>query len=178
MHPRTRELLDHLAACHAEARAAFDAVPVAQRMQKPAPDRWCAAEVVEHLAIVEQQVGGLLRRGLDQARAKGPLPAEDRTELVLPSMDASRVLDRERRIVAVARVVPTGGLDADAAWRALEAARAVVEDLVRSVDGFRTDAVQAPHFALGTLDFAQWVAFLGLHERRHAAQLRELARAT
>lgn len=177
MHPRTTELLDHLAACHAEARAAFEAVPSAHRARRPAPDRWSAAEVVEHLAIVEQQVGGLLRRGLEQARAKGPLPREDRTDLVLPTMDASRVLDRERRIVAVARVVPTGTLDADAAWRAFDAARAELEALVRSVDGLRTDAVQAPHFALGTLDFAQWVAFLGLHERRHAAQLRELARA-
>ena len=93
-------------------------------------------------------------------------------------MDSARVLDRERRIVAVARVVPTGTVSADAALVTFESARQATLEMLRGVDGLRTDAVVAPHFALGPLDFAQWIAFLGLHERRHAAQLRELQRAT
>lgn len=175
MHPRTAELLDHLAACHSESRAAFEAVPLARRTQEPAPGRWSAVQVVEHLAIVEQQVGGLLRRGLEAARAKATFPPLTSTDSVLATFDAAKVLDRERRITAIARVVPTGGLDAEQAWRTLSGERLAVVELVRSVDGLDTSAVKAPHFALGDLDFAQWVVFLGLHERRHAAQLRELA---
>lgn len=174
MHPRTQELLTHLAACHAESRAALDAVPPDQRTRKPAPDRWSAAEVVEHLAVVERSVAGLLRRGLEQVRAAGPLPVEDRTSLVLPTLDAELLLDRERRIVAIARVVPTGTVDAEAAWSQFDEARRATVEMLKSVDGLRTDAVHAPHFALGELEFAQWIAFLGLHERRHAAQIREI----
>lgn len=171
MHPRTAELLAHLAVHRETLQQALAAAPVELRGMRPAPERWSVAEVLEHLATVEAQVVALLRRGVQQARADGPLPPLATATPVVPTIDGARLLDRERRIPAGAGVLPARGLDADAAWAELAASRDRLVRLLHDVDGQCTDAIHAPHFVLGTLTFAQWIVFLGFHEARHAAQI-------
>lgn len=172
MHPRTAELIAHLAVHRQTLQQALAAAPVALRSMRPAPERWSVAEVLEHLATVEAQVVALLRRGVQQARADGRLAPLAGATPVVPTIDGDRLLDRERRIPAGAGVLPVRGLDADAAWAELATSRDRLIRLLHDVDGLSTDAIQAPHFVLGTLTFAQWVVFLGYHEARHAAQIR------
>ncbi len=45
-----------------QLRRTVEAVPVALRSRRPAPDRWSAAEVVDHIAIVEEQILQLFTR--------------------------------------------------------------------------------------------------------------------
>lgn len=172
MHPHTDELLAHLDRTRSELRTSLDAAPTALHERPPAADRWSIAQVLEHLGIVERQVAALLRRGVRAATANGPLPPDLDTTPVLPTIDGARLLDRERRVQAGPMVQPKAALTAAAAFAELERTRADVVALVQSVDGQRTDAVQAPHPVLGTLTFHQWIAFLGFHEARHAAQIR------
>ena len=174
VHPRTHELLDHLTRQRDVLRAALDATTPASRSVRPAPDRWSIAEVLEHLAIVERQVTALLRRGVQKAEATAPLPDDPDTTPVLPTIDGALLLDRERRVAAGPQVQPKGAVDADAAWQALAEQRRELLELLARVDGKRTDAVQAPHPVLGALTFQQWIAFLGYHEARHAAQIRSV----
>jgi len=115
VHPRTKELLDHLADHRAELRRAVDAVPVERRELRPAPDRWSAAEVLEHLAIVERRV-------------------------------------------------------ADGFASQVRAA-------LLNADGLARGTITAPHPALGEANLYQRIAFVGGHEARHAAQIREIGAA-
>jgi hypothetical protein len=62
MHPRIHELLEQLEHRHMQLRRTVEAVPVALRSRRPAPDRWSAAEVVDHIAIVEEQILQLFTR--------------------------------------------------------------------------------------------------------------------
>jgi uncharacterized damage-inducible protein DinB len=172
VHPRTDELLDHLTRQRDVLRQALDAAPPAIQSQRPTPERWSIAEVLEHLSIVERQVTALLRRGVQKAEAAGPLPDDPDTAPVLPTIDGALLLDRERRVAAGPQVQPKGTLTADAAWQTLTDQRRELLELLARVDGKRTDAVQAPHPVLGALTFQQWIAFLGYHEARHAAQVR------
>ena len=48
MHPRTTELLHHLAAQREILRRAYDAAPPNLRELRPTPDRWSIAGVIEH----------------------------------------------------------------------------------------------------------------------------------
>ena len=116
MHPRTHELLEHLATQRAVLRQSLDTTPPSLRQQRPAEGRWSIAQVLEHLAIVERQVVALLRRGVHQAATAGPLPDDDATTPVLPTIDGALLLDRERRVTAGPQVQPSGALDADGAW--------------------------------------------------------------
>ncbi|HEX5050773.1 MAG TPA: DinB family protein [Planctomycetota bacterium] len=171
MHVRTRELLAHLEQHRDTLRAAVHATSPPLRDRKPAPDRWSAAEVLEHLGLVESQVAVLLRRGLRSAQAGGPLPRAA-AHVHARTIDERQLLDRERVLRAGAGVAPGKGLTSDAAWQALETSRAALHAVVLAADGLATDTVRAPHPFFGDLDFDQWVRFVGLHEARHAAQIR------
>jgi hypothetical protein len=174
MHPRTRELLDYLDEQRAVLRAAFDAVPAPFRDRAPAADRWSTAAVIEHLAIVEARVTARLSALISEARASG-LGAEPSSEPVLPTINVGQVVDRGTRLTAPAAIQPTGGLSADAAWMALEGAGRGVRDLVNASDGLALGTVSMPHPVFGPSSAYHWFAFVGGHEARHAAQIREIA---
>jgi hypothetical protein len=174
MHPRTQEILTCLDTELAGLRTAVDSVAPARRGERPAPDRWSVAEVLEHLAMVENAVLKACARQLDAARAAG-LPAESETTPILPSLPPERVADRERAWTAPDRLVPKG-IDADAAWREIEGARARLIDFVHASDGLALGQVSFPHPILGALNVYQWLLFAAGHHARHAAQIREIAR--
>lgn len=110
MHPRTRELLDHLAAQRALLRRTIDDIPAALHAVRPAPDRWSIAEVVEHLGIMESRVVAMIRKHLDAACAAG-LREETETSSVLGSPAFERLVDRTRKIVAAEFVRPTSTVE-------------------------------------------------------------------
>jgi hypothetical protein len=173
MHPRTTELLAYLDTQRAGLREAFERVPRDQRDRKPAPDRWSAANVVEHLAIVEGRIAGRFAGLIAEARANGHA-AESSTDPILPTIDMTRVTDRSGRINAPDPIQPTG-LAADAAWAALETSRAALHDTMKAGDGLALGTITSPHPLFGPMPLYQWYAFLGAHEARHAAQIREIA---
>jgi hypothetical protein len=174
MHPRTEELLRHLDANRAILRAAVDDVPPEFRETRPTPDRWSVAEVLEHLGRIEEQLTRLLSAKLSEAQSTGALgPESDTSSVVHPGVHDA-VVDRQRRVTAGDRVLPRGELDSAAALAALEAARVRLRDLLTSYDGVAITAVSHPHPVLGTIDAYQWFAFVGSHEARHAAQIREV----
>jgi len=173
MHPRTKELLDHLDKQHGRLRRAVEDVPRAQREVKPSPERWSVAEVVEHLSIVETRIGHVFMVKLTEARAAG-LGKERDASPVVGTIDMDRLLDRTRRITAAEAALPTGKLDCEAAWAAHERAREAICSSVRSADGLALGEVMHPHPVLGTINLYQWIAFVGGHEARHTAQIIEL----
>ena len=174
MHPRINELLKHLDTHHADFRSAYEAVPTDRRNVKPAPDRWSAANVVEHVAIVNGRVAGRFAKQIAEARASGH-DREATTEPILPTIDLARVLDRrpESRIQAPDPIQPTG-LVAEAAWESLEQSSTALREALASGDGLALGTLMAPHPLFGPLSIYQWAAFVGAHQARHAAQLREL----
>jgi len=173
MHPRTRELLEYLDQQRAGLRTAFDAIPAALRDRAPAEGRWSTAAIIEHLAIVEVRVSARLSSLIAEARASG-LGAEPSLEPVLPTINVGQVVDRRTRFTAPDAIQPTG-LGADAAWTALEEAGKGVRDLMNASDGLALGTVSMPHPVFGPSSAYHWFAFVGAHEARHAAQIREIA---
>jgi hypothetical protein len=176
MHPRTEELLSHLEENRAALHAAVDTVPSSLRETRPATDRWSVAEVLEHLGRVEEQLTRLLAAKLAEARMTGTLGPERESGRITDSLDRL-VLDRRRRITAGDRVLPRGEMDAATALATLDKTLADLRELVVSHDGLSLGAVSHPHPTLGVLDAYQWVTFIGSHEARHAAQIREIGQA-
>jgi hypothetical protein len=174
VHPRTTELLRHLDLQHERLRNAVESIPRDQREKKPSPDRWSVAEVIEHLSIVETRIGRVFDAKLAEAHNAGAVREERDSTPVVGSIDMDRVLDRSRRITAAEASLPSGKLDADAAWSALERARTALRDSVRAADGVALGEIVQPHPILGPINLYQWIAFVGGHEARHAAQVMEL----
>src|SRR5262245_41713715 len=124
MHSITRELLAYLQHQRSVLKTAFESVPAALRENPPAPDRWSAANIVEHLSIVEARIARLLSERIEEARAG--LSAETSTEPILPTIDYQRMYDRSTRVKAPETAIPTG-LDATTAWAALETAGSALQ---------------------------------------------------
>lgn len=176
MHPRTAEVLAHLDEHRAALEAAFADVPVSLREQRPAPDRWSVAEVLDHLLVIESRIVKLLTQQIDAARAAG-LGPDPETTPVVPTINMRRMLDRSRPITASESGQPRAGCSAQASWKMLVEQRETLRDLVRSADGLALGEIVVPHPALGPINLYQWLVFVGGHEARHTAQIREVVAA-
>ena len=172
-----RTLVAELEADRERLRAAVERVPHALREQRPAPDRWSVAEVLEHLSIVEVRIAGIV---VDLA-AKAP-PLTDRGGgAASPSgpvaLDRTSLRDRRQRFEAPELIRPTGGPDAATAWEALERSRATLLAAAASAEGRDLAAVGRRHPAIGSLNGYQWIASVGGHEERHTLQIEEIGAA-
>jgi hypothetical protein len=173
MHTRTEEILCCLDTELAGLRAAVDAVPVDRRGERPGPDRWSVAEVIEHLVMVERAVMKACSKQVAAARERG-LPAETETTSILHLLPPARVANRERQLIAPEMLRPKGG-DAVTAWADLELTRQAFREFVTTCDGLALGEVSFAHPSLGTLNLYQWLFFAAGHHARHAAQIREIA---
>src|SRR5688572_1553799 len=109
--------------------AAVERVPAASRDRRLDANRWSVAEIVEHLASVEQSVATLIA-----VRGREPLPANAEPAVPLDAERVARLRGRERRIDVPARLAPSGTMSAAAAVTALAASRAALVDAVRLAD--------------------------------------------
>jgi len=176
VHPRTRELLAQLDLSHAELKTAVDLIPLGERGWRSAPERWSAAEIVDHLAVVERRIAKLMSTQLAAAVEQG-LGRETDHSSVMSMMRMDRLLDRRRPITSSETSQPRRGVDANTAWADFVAANASIRGFVVAADGMALGEITVPHPVLGPLNLYQWVLFVGGHESRHAIQVREIGQA-
>lgn len=172
--PRLVELLDALAAARRELAAALEHVPAHLRDRAPGDDAWSVALLLEHLVLVESRSMGAFER---VAAAAPPRAPHDDVADDAHHFDAGPLLDRTVRVPAPEIVRPTGDATAEAAWAQLGAARERTEAIVRAADGRALEQVTLKHPRFGALNGYRFLAVLAAHERRHAAQLRDVGAA-
>src|SRR5438034_3156740 len=138
MHAITCELIAYLDAQRSVLKSAFESVPPGMRDRLPAPERWSAANIVEHLAIVEARISRLLSDRIEETRPE--LSAATSNEAILPRIDYKRMYDRSTRVKAPETAIPTG-LDAASAWTALESAGSMMRAMLIANDGLALSPV-------------------------------------
>jgi uncharacterized damage-inducible protein DinB len=176
MHPRYQELSNHLDEQRAGLRAAVAGVPARYHATSPGDGQWSVLDVLEHLVIVEGRVGTMLEKHLSEAKAAG-LRADADLSPILPQLNLAIFTDRTRKIKGSAAVQPKSGRQLDELWESLDGCLATIRQLLASADGLRLTEVMMPHPIFGPLDLYTWFAFIGSHEARHAAQIREIGAA-
>jgi hypothetical protein len=160
-----------LAADRDGLRAAVERVPAALRERKPAPERWSVAEVLEHLGIVESRTVAALTPLISNAPANGAVTAPT----AATPIDRVVMRDRTQRVTAPDPICPTGTVNADAAWAALERSRSALLALLDTAEGRDLTTITRTHPRLGPIDGYQWIAAVGGHEERHSLQILEIA---
>ena len=152
-----------------ELRSALDSVPAPSREARPRDGAWSAANVLEHLADTERSVTALLGKLV----GKAPPRAHDDfdADAFARHIDMPAFLDRTRKLRFSQ---PSGAVEAAAAWKALEESRARLLEVLGRAEGLKLEDVSYDHPAGRSLDGYRWLAFLALHEGRHAAQIREI----
>ena len=175
MHPQLAAALSRLDSVTRDLHAAATSIPLVMQCQKPAPERWCVNEVLEHIGMVEQLFVARLITNIETAKAAG-LGSEVDAPAMLPEQLGQILEDRSARRTAPETVVPTGQVDSATALQSIEACHARLREAVASVEGLALSTVTHDHRFFGTLNVYQWVDLLAGHERRHLAQMREIAK--
>lgn len=163
-----------------ESRARFEATLAGlgpeQEALRDAPERWSVAEVVEHVVLVEKQMGRLVGMLLGKAEADGaPPPSADDGPLVALDEVAERA--RRERYQSPDMAVPRGGASVSDSLAALRATRSALASLRPRVEAVGAATHTYAHPAFGPLNLYQWLAFVALHEDRHRRQIENLLTA-
>lgn len=158
----------------------------AQWRFKPRADAWSLAEVVEHLAVLEELfhariivrlLEAPLRPALVRPALSGAVHAvADARVLSLTRDPGATVVAPGRPSLAAAapRLVPTGRVPHLDALDRYIIAREQTAVFLRSTPDLRRRLHDQP--ALGPLDGYQWVLFVAAHTERHIAQILRLKR--
>jgi len=174
MHPQLDAALGRLDSATRDLRAAATSVPESRQERKPSPERWCVNEVLEHIGLVEQLFVESLITRIETARAAGLGTEVDAPEMLTDHLRAV-VEDRTAPRTAPERVVPTGAVDGRAALASVEEGHRRLRDALARCDGLALSTVTVDHRIFGTLNVYQWIDLLAGHERRHLAQIIEIA---
>jgi hypothetical protein len=176
MHPKLTELLDYLDRERQTLDRALAKLGADRHAERPGVDRWCAVEVVAHLALIDRRIAKLLEGEIAKAREAGVGP-DASNDSFLAAWIPAKVLDRSKRI-RNPKADPQGFMTMPEAIAALDEARLGFKAAVQSADGVDLSKVIAPHPAFGPLNGYEWIAFTAAHMARHAAQIDEIGSET
>jgi len=162
-------LLKNLADSRERLLATVQGLSREQLHYRPAPGRWTVAECVEHIAVVEGRVLGLIQKTLSDGPALSKRSAMEGRDSALVEDVAGRVT----RFQAPEYLVPRGQWPDEQLLKEFEAVRQGTREFASS-----TGADLRKHFyahpVLGELDLYQWLLLIGAHCDRHRAQSEEV----
>lgn len=147
-----------------------EALSPAQEKFRPTPDAWSIAEIVEHLAIIEEQLSRLFVMMVKKASSTGA-PEAGGQDFRPVSLDQFVERSLREKYVAPETVRPSGNLSVEESLARLRRSRAELHNLRPKLEAIDLSSLTYPHPAFGPLDLSQWLAFIGVHEERHLRQI-------
>ena len=148
----------------------------AQWRFKTAPDRWCIAEILEHMVLTQERVFGRVTGLLPEA----PAPPPDRDHSVIDRAVLEKLPDRSHTAKAPEFLEPTGQLSPAEALQRMDVNYRRLADYVQSTPGLRDHILDAPPLrvvtegAYTTMDGYQWALTVARHDERHVRQILEV----
>ena len=129
-------------------------------------DEWSILNILEHLYVIEKVMTSEIKQILEKGERKKAFKHKP--------LDST--LDRSSKFKAPENMKPnkefTSILQAE---ERLASSRQSLIELLESYAPLEFKANSGKHPAFGTISVEQWVEFIGLHERRHLAQIKEKA---
>lgn len=139
---------------------------------RPAAEAWSIAEIVEHLAIIESRVTGLLGMIVAKAEQEGSVAAEFKI------VSLARFAERGAgKLSAPDAVRPQGGASVAQSLAKMDETRAAIGALQARLNAVDVSAFSYPHPLFGPLNAYEWLATLAAHERRHLKQIEAIVAA-
>lgn len=160
------EIFEEMDATRARLDATLARVGERERERGAQAEGWCVAEIVEHLATVEQGVGrlaGMLLQKAGEGEAAWPL-----------SLDELAGRARGEKFKAPESIIPRGDVSLADSHARLREARAALLSLRPQVEQGGASGARYPHPIFGPLDIFQWLAVHNFHEERHRRQIERI----
>jgi hypothetical protein len=141
---------------------------------RPASGGWSIAEIVEHLAILEGRLLGLVNVMVSKAEKSGLQRQPEETHFTPVSLDQIVARSLKEKYVAPETAQPQGGINVKDSLERLSQSRSSLRDLRPRIEATNLTSAHYPHPAFGPLDAYQWLVMIGVHEDRHLRQIEAL----
>lgn len=135
-----------------------------QLNKKVQNEKWSIMQVLEHLYLMESKLVKLMKRTFNEA------PTE-----VIPDKPIHLATDRTRKVISPPHFEPTDQFISKVEMKEkLKQSRNSLLEFVELTKGHNLEDKGMPHPIFGQINLKQWIPFIGIHEKRHIEQIREL----
>jgi hypothetical protein len=138
---------------------------------------WSVTDIMEHLTIMEDRLARMMKMMLMKAEGASADSNGGTIEIKPFSLDQFIERSQGEKYVAPEAVRPSGSVHLEDLLARMRASREELRALQPRIEATDLSMVTYPHPAFGPLDFYQWLAFIGLHERRHLSQIESVLQA-
>jgi hypothetical protein len=145
-----------------------------QATARPRPEAWTAAEIVEHLSLLEDRLLKMMSMMLTKAESAGVQGAGAPVRMKPFSLDEFIERARDEKYDAPEAVRPSSKVTLSDSLAKLRRSREALHDLRPRIEAIDLSNFTYPHPAFGPLNFYAWLALIGMHEERHLRQAESL----
>ena len=132
--------------------------------RKPSNDEWSIKQVLEHLYLFELEV----IKSVQEELAKGE-------EVTIKERPIHLAVNRDSKVEAPSNVKPSESFATlEELERKLASSREKLQKFVNNTDKKLLEQKALPHPGFKKLSLAQWIEFIGWHEKRHILQIKEV----
>ena len=170
MHARLAETMSFVEEKRRELLESVEGVPGERLCRRASPDAWSAAEILDHLRVVESGIARLIMKRVGQAKNAG-IGKETSTDSVMASFDRHGATLESSILQAPAAIHPKANIDISEALDGLASSREALRVAAVAANEVPLGEIKHTHPILGELDLYQWIIFLGQHEGRHKKQI-------
>ena len=138
----------------------------------PEGEKWTIANLVEHIAMVEEGITKISAKLLEQAQAAG---VESNGFAKLSENFTQKALEAQaQKFEAPDRVRPTGKQTITESLAKMEENNKRLEEIRPLFESVECSDFKFPHPFMGELSAHEWLALIGGHKARHLKQLENL----
>ncbi len=144
-----------------------------EEVQQSASGGWTVAEIIEHVATVEEQIVKLTNMMLMKAEADGGRASDD---LRIAPVSLDHLVERgwDEKFQAPESARPRGGVGVADSIAKMRSSRAALRALRPRLEAADLSSANYPHPVFGPLNLYEWLLVLGAHEDRHLRQVESL----
>lgn len=154
---------------HEQTKQLMASLTDEQKSDLPDGEKWTIAEIVEHIAIVQDGMAKISAKLLTQAQAAGK--SSDGAARLSENFAAKAVEAQKLKFEAPDRVSPTGKQTVEESLTKIEETQRALKDLRPLFESVECSDFKFPHPFMGDLTAHEWLALVGGHEARHLRQI-------
>ncbi|MBD0325302.1 MAG: DinB family protein [Pyrinomonadaceae bacterium] len=168
------EIFDSIDETRNRLKTRLDGLTAEQENFRPASGGWSIAEIVEHLAILEGRLLGLMTVMVNKAEKAGLGRDAGNSQFNPVSLEQVVERSRKEKYVAPETAQPQGGVSVHDSLERLRQSRTSLRELRPRFEATDLSDARYPHPAFGPLNLYQWLVMIGVHEERHLRQIEAL----
>ncbi len=135
----------------------------------PDGETWTIAQIIEHIAIVQDGMMRISAKLLTQAKAAGV--AADGAARLSDNFKVKAAEAATLKFEAPDRIHPTGNQSVEESLRKMDETRGELEKLRPLFESVECSDYKFPHPFMGDLTAHDWLTLIGGHEMRHLKQI-------